>query len=247
MSTWRDVGNTVLMLLRWAFGLMKPVFRAFLLFSGGLLLIMVALACTRLPFDAHRALGLWGECTKAPKAIVVLGGSGMPSGPELLRLQHAAALAQVIADAPVMVVHPPDTGVMRLMIAELMLRGVPRGRIHPLLHGANTREQALAVRTAFPGLAGSSVALVTAPENMYRSVRTFRKVGFSAVCGEPAWDNPMFIDLDYAHRRIGGKVWVPDVSQDTGMRYTFWNYLKLEITCLREYAAIAYYWLNDWI
>jgi len=57
----------------------------------------------------------------------------------------------------------------------------------------------------------------------------------------------MFIDLDYAHRRIGGKVWVPDVSQDTGMRYTFWNYLKLEITCLREYAAIAYYWLNDWI
>ena len=105
MSTWRDVGNTVLMLLRWAFGLMKPVFRAFLLFSGGLLLIMVALACTRLPFDAHRALGLWGESTKAPKAIVVLGGSGMPSGPELLRLQHAAALAQVIADAPVMVVH----------------------------------------------------------------------------------------------------------------------------------------------
>jgi hypothetical protein len=57
----------------------------------------------------------------------------------------------------------------------------------------------------------------------------------------------MFIDLGYGHRRIGGKAWVPDVSQEAGLRYTFWNYLKLEITCLREYVAIAYYWLNDWI
>lgn len=247
MSKWRDVGNTLAMLVRGAGGLMKPLIRTVLPVCGALLLTMVVLAFTRLPFDAHRALGLSGECREAPEVVVVLGGSGMPSGPELLRLQHAAALATVLIDAPVIVVHPPDTGVMRLMVAELVLRGIKLGRIHPLLKGANTREQALAFRAMYPDFAGSSIALVTAPENMYRSVRTFRKVGFSAVCGEPAWDNPMFIDLDYKHRRIGGKGWVPDVSDDTGVRYTFWNYLKLEITCLREYTAIAYYWLNDWI
>ena len=40
---------------------------------------------------------------------------------------------------------------------------------------------------------------------------------------------------------------MPDISGNPDLRYTFWNYLKLEITCLREYVAIAYYWMNDWI
>ena len=248
MSKWREVGNTVAMLFRGACGPVKTVLRSVLLFGGALLFVMLALALTRLPFDAHRWLGTAaGECTAAPQAIVVLGGSGMPSGPELLRLQHAASLAHVVRDVPVVVVHPPDTMVMRLMVAELVLRGVAVARIQPVLLGSNTREQAMAVHGAFPGLHKASVALVTAPENMYRSVRAFRRVGFTGVCGEAAWDNPMFIDLDYAHRRIGGKGWVPDVSRNTGIRYTFWNYLKLEISCLREYAAVAYYWLNDWI
>ena len=26
-----------------------------------------------------------------------------------------------------------------------------------------------------------------------------------------------------------------------------WNYLKLEVTCLREYAAIVYYKVNGWM
>jgi uncharacterized SAM-binding protein YcdF (DUF218 family) len=216
--------------------------------SGVLALVMVALAFTRLPFDAHRALGLAaGTCTKAPAAIVVLGGSGMPSGAELRRLQHAAAVAAAAPAATVIVVHPPDTGVMRLMIEELVWRGVDRSRIRPVLEGTNTREQALAVRSHMPGMLTAGIAIVTAPENMYRSVRTFQRAGFLAVCGEPAWDNPMFIDLAYGHRRIGGRAWLPDVGDDPGVRYTFWNYLKLEVTCLREYTAIGYYWLNDWI
>ncbi len=31
------------------------------------------------------------------------------------------------------------------------------------------------------------------------------------------------------------------------IRYNFWNYLKLEITVLREYMAITWYWLRGWI
>lgn len=212
------------------------------------MLLLVAMAFTRLPFDAHRSLGTAaGECTEAPEAIVVLGGSGMPSGAELLRLHHAADLANAFPQVPVHVVHPKDTLVMRLMIEELVLRGVERHRIKALLEGTNTRAQALALKVHRPELAAMRIALVTAPENTFRSVLSFRHAGFSAVCGSPAWEQAMFIDLGYGHRRIGGKAWVPDVSQEAGLRYTFWNYLKLEITCLREYVAIAYYWVNDWI
>ncbi|MFN3876318.1 MAG: hypothetical protein ACK4L7_10455, partial [Flavobacteriales bacterium] len=73
------------------------------------------------------------------------------------------------------------------------------------------------------------------------------KAGFSAACGAPAWDQAMAHPFDYEHHAIGGKPWLPDVSAYPGLRYTFWNYLKLEVACLRESAAIAYYGLNDWI
>ena len=91
------------------------------------------------------------------------------------------------------------------------------------------------------------MAIVTAPENMYRTLLSFRKLGFAKVSGAPAFDQAMFIDFGYGHRRIGGKAWVPDVSGSLDLRYNFWNYLKLEVTCLREYVAIGYYWLNGWI
>jgi len=128
----------------------------------------------------------------------------------------------------------------------LHLRGVDRDRISPLNEGDNTRAQALALRQHL-GEARPSLVLVTAPENMYRSVRAFRRAGFPAVCGAPAWDHAMDHAFSYAHRGIGGKAYVPDVSDATGLRYTWWNYLKLQVTCLREYFAIAYYALNGWI
>ena len=100
--------------------------------------------------------------------------------------------------------------------------------------------------TCYPG-PKPSVAIVTAPENTYRSVLAARVVGFTNACGAPAWDHAMAHHFGYGHQRIGGKPWVPDVSGQLGLRYTFWNYLKLEISCMREYLAIAYYWLNDWV
>ncbi len=216
--------------------------------AGSLFLLFVGLAFTRVPFDAHRALGLAaGECAQAPGVIVVLGGSGMPSGAELLRLDHAAGLAATWPEAALLIVHPGDTAVIGRMRQELLVKGVAPGRITLLNEGDNTRAQAMAVASLM-GAQGPSIAVVTAPENMYRTVRTFRRAGFGdRVCGAPAWDHAMYHDFDYDHRRIGGKPWTPDLSGDTGVRYTFWNYLKLEVTCLREYAAIAYYWMNDWI
>ena len=225
-------------LMRWA--------RRTVVAIGIVSILMLVLACTRVPFDAHRWLGTAaGECSGPVQAIVVLGGSGMPSGPELLRLHRAAAFAVDQPQVPVFVIHPDTAEAMDQMVAELVLRGVAEARITRLAEGENTREQALVfarLRTA-----PRAVALITAPENIYRSVRTFRKAGVEGACGGPAWEQAMDHHFDYRHEAIGGKEWAPDVSEDTGLRYTFWNYLKLEITCLREYAAIAYYRLNGWI
>ena len=248
MSRWRDLLPTLRMLAAPVAGIVARWFRHAVRVLGLFALVMIVLAFTRVPFDAHRWLGTAGGlCTTAPGHIVVLGGSGMPSGPELLRLHCAAQLAQLYPKADLVVVHPDDTMTMRLMVDELVLRGVHATRISTLLEGGNTREQALRVKEAFPELARNAVAIVTAPENMYRTLGSFRKLGFAKVSGAPAFDHAMLVDFGYAHQKIGGKAWVPDVSDNLDLRYTFWNYLKLEITCLREAVAIGYYRTNGWV
>lgn len=211
-------------------------------------LVMVLLAFTRIPFDAHRWLGTAGGlCKDTPEAIVVLGGSGMPSGPELMRCELAAELSRENPEATMVLLLPEDTSLARAIMRELVLKGVPRSRITVLLHGRNTREQAVDLYTGAPAMISQNITLVTAPENMYRSLLTFRKLGFLHVCGSPAFNHALFGDLRYAHAQIGGKAYVPDLSGNLDLRYNCWNYMKLEITCLREYAALAYYKLNGWI
>jgi len=215
---------------------------------GGTALLLVALSFTSLPYHMHRWLGLAGGITTGPvNTIIVLGGSGMPSGPELLRLHYAAEVAKDNPFARVLIVHPLDTTVAELMAEELLIRGVAAARISMALQGTNTREQALLLTEQDPTMKPEQVALVTAPENMYRSLAVFRKLGYTNVSGVPAFDNPMFIDLSYRHKKIGGKAYVPDLGNNLALRYNFWNYLKLEITCLREFVAYSYYKLNGWV
>lgn len=224
------------------------VCRGLCLALGVVFVLLLLLACTRVPFDVHRWLGTAAGLAEGPQeVVVVLGGSGMPSGPELLRLYHAAEVARTSPEAEVWLVHPEDTAILGAMQRELLLRGVAQERIRWLSDGTSTRAQALEVGAALPGATKARIAVVTAPENMYRTVRTFRKVGMEGAAGVPAFDTPMFVDLGYDHARIGGRRYVPDVSGSSGLRYTFWNYLKLEITCLREFAALVYYWTNGWI
>lgn len=248
MSRWSDLRPTVQMVAQPVLRFLGTWFRRGLYFLGGLALLMVVLACTRLPYDAHRWLGTAnGTCEGPPNVIIVLGGSGMPSGPELLRLDLAARLARSYPGALVHLVHVNDTASLRLMRAELLLRGISADRIQVHGKGNSTRAQAMLFYAERQDLRRASIAIVTAPENMYRSIGTFRKVGFSNVCGAPAFDHALFVDLDYSFEELGGKWLAPDVSGNTDLRYTFWNYLKLEITCSREFLAIGYYWLNDWI
>ena len=164
-----------------------------------------------------------------------------------MRCDLAAKMAVRYPEAEVVLLLPNDTALAAAMMHELGLKGVRHERVQLLLHGRNTREQTLDLQHAAPLLMEQTVAIVTAPENMYRSLRAFRKVGFKEVCGCPAFDHALFDDLRYDHGRIGGRAYVPDISASMDLRYNFWNQLKLEITCIREYTAILYYKLNGWI
>ena len=47
-------------------------------------------------------------------------------------------------------------------------------------------------------------------------------------------------------QKVDGIEEVPSV-ESTRLRYTFWNYLKLEIDTYREYLALFYYRIKGWI
>lgn len=223
-------------------------FRGLCFFAGLLALGMAVLAFTAVPYHAYRWLGTHGGLAGAKVDLIfLLSGSGMPSGPELMRCQQAATLAKIHPDAPLVLLLPHDTALANAMRSELELRHVAPERIHVLLHGRNTREQALDAAAHFNADLHSHVVLVTSPEHTYRSLLSFRKVGFFNAQGAPAFEHALFSDLHYDRSSMGGSKLVPDVAGSYGLRYNFWNYLKLEITCLREYAAIGYYRLNGWI
>lgn len=215
---------------------------------GAIFIILLILSFTRVPFDIYRWLGEYGtEYQFKPEKIIMLGGSGMPSESNLIRLYYTADIAQHFPSASIIIAHPEDTAVTNLMGKYLNRNGVDSTRINYMLIGTNTREQVLNLQKSFEGLEQNKIIVITSPENMYRTISVFEKLKFRHITGVSAFENAMFVDLNYNHQQIGGKVYSPDVSGSLNLRYNFWNYLKLEITCLREFAAIFYYKLNGWI
>lgn len=226
----------------------KKALRQFFDVLGIFFFLMLLVSFTRLPYDVHRWLGAHNSGYKFyPDEIIFLGGSGMPSESNLLRLYYTAALAVHYPQAKVMIVHPVDEDVIAAMRQELILRGIDSSRIEIEKEGTNTHDQAMQVARHFPRLLARHVLLVTSPEGMLRTVGAFRKAGFESIGGQCAFETPMYVDLSYDFKKSVGKLYVPDVSGNMALRYNFWNYLKLEITCLREFAALGYYWINGWI
>jgi len=232
---------------KWISRLVK-IFRYSIYTLGFFFLFLILLAFTRIPFDIHYWLGTANSAFYLkPDYIIMLGGSGMPSESNLMRLYYTADLAHQYPEASVIVAHPIDTAIISLMDAELVAHGVDSSRIIIEKCGTNTREQALEIAGLVKGIKEKPIVIVTSMENMYRTMRVFRKLGFKNAGGRAAFENSMFVDLSYNHKRIGGREYMPDVSESMNLRYNFWNYLKLEITCLREFTAILYYKLNGWI
>ena len=209
---------------------------------------MSVIAFTRIPYDIHHWLGDKGTKFRFyPNSIVMLGGSGMPSESNLIRLYYTAELTKFYKYSDIILAHPKDSSVAKSMRRYLINAGIDSTRISMMLKGTNTREQAMELKNFRPGFENTGVAIVTSPENMYRTMRVFRKLEYTKLGGISSYENAMHISLKYSHKKLGGKKFAPDVSQNMGLRYNYWNYLKLEITCMREFAALVYYKLNGWI
>lgn len=213
---------------------------------GILFFVMIALAFTSAPFYMHFRLGQSpndNDVISHPKQVVMFGGAGMPSEDNLMRLYHTAALARHY-EVPVLLVHPEDS----LCQAE-MARLLRQGGIDSVLYmteGANTRTQALGLIAHYPELSKEQFIVVTSPEHVRRTVKCLNKVGFNNVIGKAAYPATVDFDLSLKTQRLEGNEAIPSV-ESVKMRYTFFNYLKLEIICLREYFALGYYKIKGWI
>ena len=225
--------------------LAKTIKVTFFIF-GVLFFVMIALAFTSAPFYIHFRLGQSPndnvEITH-PQQVVMFGGAGMPSEDNLMRLYHTAALARHY-EVPVLLVHPEDS----LCQAE-MARLLRQGGIDSILYmtnGTNTRSQALELMVNYPELAESQFIVVTSPEHVRRTIKCLNKVGFNNVIGKAAYPATVDFDLSLKKQKLGGNETIPSV-ESVKMRYTFFNYMKLEIICLREYFALGYYKIKGWI
>ncbi|OFY85059.1 MAG: hypothetical protein A3F72_04760 [Bacteroidetes bacterium RIFCSPLOWO2_12_FULL_35_15] len=215
---------------------------------GCIAFIMCALAFTSAPYWTRYWLGTTqGKYYFNPDYIVMLGGSGMPSEDNLMRLYHTASVSKKYPSAFVIILHPKDSTVYWKMKNELLAKNIDSTKISFDTIGTNTRSQALGLVETIPTIIDSKIVIVTSPEHVLRSVLVFRKAGFKNIGACPATDSDMNIDLSFDGKKLGGRKYIPDVGENINMRYNFWSYLKIEIICLREFTALGYYKLKGWI
>jgi len=215
-------------------------------------IIMLLLCFTSLPFWAHYHLGIAGSTNATdPEAIVILGGSGMPSQDGLIRTYYGAEAAHQYPLSKVIIALPGDSldpkSSLRLMAKELILRGIDSSRILFENEGTNTRWEALNVKNRFFPNSSPSLLLVSSPSHIYRSVKTFEKAGFDKVGALASFSKANESSLVFDADQLGGSQAMPDMGSNLSFRYLIWTRLHLQITVLREYMAISYYWLMGWI
>jgi uncharacterized SAM-binding protein YcdF (DUF218 family) len=227
----------------------KQVFRRLIKFFGWVLFVAILLSFTDIPFKAYYWLGTSGaDLTRKPDYIVLLGGVGMPSPEDLIRIYTVAGAWKQVPDAKVIIAFPNDTAKQQfspelMMASELIMRGVDSSMILFEKEGISTRTQAENISEMFDlnSIDTIGIRIVTSPEHMFRAVRTFRKIGFKYVGGTPAFES--VVD---ENKLIRGKKKYSEKKLQN-IRYNMWSYLKYEITVVREFCAICYYKLRGWI
>jgi len=187
--------------------------------------------------------------SKSPEYIIVLGGGGIPSESGLMRTYKVSQEAKKFPQAKIIIALPgkvSDTlSSINLMRHEIISRGIDSSKIILEPKGTNTRMQALQIQN----LCGktSSILLITSPEHMYRSIKTFKKIGFNNIVGNSAFESAIEANLYFNDNELGGNKYILNVGKNTKLRYQFWNHLKYQIIIYREYFAITYYKLKGWI
>ena len=223
-----------------------------LFISFGIILLLINIfALTPLPFYMHRSLGedaSWENDSTTqftPDYIIMFGGAGMPSESNLIRLYYTAEIAGKL-HKPIILVHPEDSVCQAEMTKHLVNNGISSDSIMYMTGGSNTRSQSLSLVDSFPDIISANCLIITAPEHLSRTLKCLRKCGLQNIRGIGAFENTVDFDLSLDRQALKGNKYIPDV-ESTNLRYTYWNYLKLEIICFREYFAMAYYWAKDWI
>jgi len=228
----------------------KIVLKYYLIFSSIFFTIFIFLSFTTAPFWMYYYLGVSANKLKqSPDYIVVLGGGGMPSETGLMRTFYAKSASVKYPKAKIIIALPGDsidtTSAVFLMKKELVERGISANKISFETKGTNTRSQALEIAKILSS--DKNILIISSPEHMYRSVKTFVKAGLKNTGGEPAFEKAIEANLDFNDDELGGNSVVPNVGNNTQLRYQFWNHMKYQIIVYREYFAITYYKLRAWI
>lgn len=216
-----------------------------MLFFGVFSVAFIILSFTSLPYWAYYGLAATDDQLElAPSTIVIMGGDGMPSPSGLMRLYNGIEKAVEHPYSKIIIALPynefDSTFQLSLMAHELVQKGVDTNRIVFAPNGFNTRSQALEIRELADTTA--PLLIVSSPEHMYRSIHSFRKVGFQIVGGSPSFEKPS------DEERLKDKTDKEDTKvRNLALRYNMWSYMQYEIIVLREYTAIAYYWVKGWI
>lgn len=233
-------------------GKIRPVFIKFLIrffsFIGIISFLFFVLSFTDIPYYAYYNLSVVEEKLPAdPDLIVVLGGAGMPSPDGLIRTYYAAEAANKYKTASIIIALPyneiDSLHQLKLMANELIIRGIDSMRITYEPLGFNTRSQALNIAAMNEKRKDQlSLLLISSPEHIYRSVKTFKKAGFTYVGGTAAFEHPV------DEEKIKDKENTTDTRvKSLDLRYNMWSYLHYELLVAREYCAIFYYKLKGWI
>lgn len=228
--------NKVLLFLRYTF-----------IAAGIFAVLFVVLSFTDLPYNAYHNLGTKNsETIEAPDYIVVMGAGGMPSPEGLMRCNYAAEAAKAYPQAKVLIAMPTDPAYFRIshpykMFKQVERYGIDSTRFMFQIKGMNTRQQALEIAGGFSQHDTVSVMIVTSPQHIYRSVKVFEKAGFGSVTGLASFERAI------AEEDLKSRDRKKDEVSNLNLRYNMWNYMKYQITVMREYVAITYYWLKGWI
>jgi len=228
--------------------------RVCFLSMGVLFLMVLILSFTTLPYWGYYWLGTsQSKISGKPDYIVLLGGGGMPSESSLMRTFFVHRAAVESPESRIVISIPGDPtdslSTARLVAAELVLKGISPERILYEQTATNTRSEAIQLQHFNQEiLTDKAILLVTSPEHMRRAVLVFKKAGFTKVNALPTFENAIEANLFFDDDKLGGnKTLVPDIGDNTAVRYQFWNHLKYEILIAREMAALAYYKLRGWI
>jgi len=228
----------------------KITLKYYLIFSSIFFTIFIFLSFTTAPFWMYYYLGVSANKLKhKPDYIVVLGGGGMPSETGLMRTYYAKSTSAKHPNAKIIIALPGDstdtTSAVFLMKKELIERGISANKISFETNGTNTRSQALEIAKTLSS--DKNILIISSPEHMYRSVKTFIKAGLKNTGGEPAFEKAIETNLNFNDDDLGGNSAIPNVGNNTQLRYQFWNHMKYQIIVYREYFAITYYKLRAWI